>query len=168
MIDALPSELRKDSPAATRHLHGRLIIGAVAALLVVAGAFAWRIAAGAPPAPVRPVATVAPPAKNPVLDELVETTKALQESQQQAIDQLQVLQQLVASQKAEARKSADEVAALSGKLDALRQSFASVSSASPEAADVPQTRKVKPATRRSGGKAHRTTSPKARNAATRH
>ena len=166
MIDALPSEPRKDSAAVTRHLDARLIAGAVLALLIVAGALAWRITSP-PPAPVRPVANVAP-AKNPVLDELVETTKALQESQQQAIDQLQVLQQLVTAQKAEARKSSSEVAALSDKFDALRQSFASVSAAAPDEAEAPQPRKAKPATRHTRGKPHRVTSARARTAATRH
>jgi septal ring factor EnvC (AmiA/AmiB activator) len=167
MIDALPSEPRKDSAAATRHLHGRLIAGAVLALVIVGGAFVWRLTANSPPPVVRPVASAAP-ARNPVLDQLVETTKALEDSQQQAIDQLQVLQQLVASQKAEARKSSDEVAALSDKLESLRQSFASVPPPSPEEAEASQPRKPKATVARSPARAHRIVPGNARTATTRH
>jgi hypothetical protein len=164
MIDALPSELGNE--AAARQLHGRLIIGAVAALAIMAAAFVWRIANGPPPV-APPVANVAPPAKNPVLEELVEATKALGVSQQQAIDQLQVLQEQLASQQAETRKSSGEVAALGDKLETLRQSFASLP-AHPEEADAPQHAKSKPAVTHSRGRAHRVASGRARAAATRH
>jgi septal ring factor EnvC (AmiA/AmiB activator) len=153
MIDALPSEPSKDSDAATRHLHVRMILGAMAALLIVAAAFAWRITNGPPPV-ATPVANTAPPAKSPVLEELVEATKALEVSQQQAIDQLQVLQQQLAAQQAETRKSSGEVTALGDKLETLRQSFASIATPAEEA-DTPQ-QKAKPALARH--RAHRVTS----------
>ena len=56
------------------------------------------------------------------------TTQAihdLQASQRQAADQLKVLQQTVSSDQAEIRRLAEEVAALTRKLEALQQSFAS-------------------------------------------
>jgi hypothetical protein len=155
MIDALPSEPGKDSEAATRHLHVRLIFGAMAALVIVAVAFAWRITNGPPVA--APVAVAAPPAKSPVLEELVEATKALEVSQQQAIDQLQVLQQQLAAQQAEARKSSGEVAALGDKLDTLRQSFASVATPAEDAV-APQHEKAKPAIVHARRRAHRVAS----------
>jgi septal ring factor EnvC (AmiA/AmiB activator) len=160
MIDAFPSEPRKDSVAATRHAHRRLIVGAVAALMIVAGASVWRMASGPPP--IASSATKpAEPARNPVLDELVETTKALEVSQQQAIDQLQELQQLLAAQRTEAKKSSGEVAALSDKLEALRQAFASAPVPSLEQADEPEPRKS-----RSRGRTHRVGSGRARTAST--
>jgi septal ring factor EnvC (AmiA/AmiB activator) len=173
MIDALPSEPGNNSAAASRHLHGRLIVGAVAALLIVAGAFVWRLAASSPPAAApaqiaSAAANPAPPARNPVLDELVEATKALESSQQQAIDQLQELQQLIASQQTEARKSSAAVAALNAKLEALQQSFASLPTPAQEEVDTPRPRKSKPATARSRGKAHRVASGKTRTASRRH
>jgi hypothetical protein len=156
MIEALPSELGKDNEAAARHLHGRLIIGAAAALVIMAAAFVWRIANG--PQPVTtPVTNAASTAKNPVLEELVEATKALQISQQQAIDQLQVLQEQLALQQTETRKSSGEVVALSDKLETLRQSFASVSP-TPGEADAPQHATSKPATAHSRHRAHRSVS----------
>ena len=167
MIDAHPSEPRKDNVAANRHAHGRLMVGAVAALIIVAGASVWRLASG-PPTIASPIIKAAAPAANPVLDQLVEATRALEASQQQAIDQLQELQQLLSAQQAESRKSSGEVASLSDKLEALRQSFASAPAApSPEEADEPQPRKSKQVVRRSHGKMHRV-SGRARTAATSH
>jgi uncharacterized coiled-coil protein SlyX len=172
MIDALPSEPRKDNVAATRHAHGRLIIGAMAALMIVAGASVWRLASGPPTIAsptIKAAASATNPVTNPVLDELVEATKALEVSQQQAIDQLQELQQLFTAQQAETKKASGEVAALSDKLDALRQSFASATPApSPEQADEPQPRKAKPAVGHSRARTHRVVSARAHTAATRH
>jgi peptidoglycan hydrolase CwlO-like protein len=165
MIDALPSEPNRDSAAASRHLHRRLIVGAVAALLIVVGAFVWRMTASSPPTQMASVApSPAPAVRNPVLDELVEATKALESSQQQAIDQLQELQQLITSQQAETRKSSAAVAALNAKLEVLQQSFASLPAPAQEEADTPRPRKSKPATVRSRGKAHRVASGNTRTA----
>jgi hypothetical protein len=146
MIDSLPSDPSNNRAAATRHLDGRLMAGAAAALLIVAGAFVWRLASPAVEIP-KPVAVVAPPVRNPVLDELVENTKALQISQQEAIDQLQVLQQLLADQQTANKKASSDVAALSDKLESLRQSFASVPSAPAAEAEAPHPAKAKPAKR---------------------
>jgi hypothetical protein len=173
MIDALPSDPRNNHTTATRQLHARLLVGAVAALLIVAGAFVWRMTVSSPPniAPAQiagPATNPAPPAKNPVLDELVEATKALESSQQQAIDQLQELQQLITSQQAEARKSSAAVAALNAKLEALQQSFASLPTPAQEEVDTPRPRKSKPAAAHSRGKAHRVASGKTRTASRRH
>jgi hypothetical protein len=168
MIESLPSEPSKNRAAAIRHLDGRLMAGAAAALLIVTGAFVWRLASPAVETP-KPVAAVAP-VKNPVLDELVENTKALQISQQEAIDQLQVLQQLMADQRAANKKSSSDVAALSDKLESLRQSFASVPPAPATEAEVPRVvAKAKPATVRWHARTHRVAvTIKPRVAAARH
>lgn len=172
MIDALPSEPGKDRVAARRQLHGRLMIGAVAALVVVAGACFWRTFASPPAAVLGPKLVSAQPAKNPVLDQvvknpaldqLVESVKALEFSQQEAIDQLQVLQQLLASQRAETKRTTEQVAALSEKFESLRQSFASVPPA-PAEADAPPRQKATPAKHQ----AHRIVPHKSRTAAKRH
>src|SRR5258706_8318350 len=49
----------------------------------------------------------------------------LQTSQQQAVDQLNALQQTVSSGQAETRRLSEEVTGLARKLEALQQSFAS-------------------------------------------
>jgi|SRR6476620_9443307 uncharacterized protein HemX len=65
----------------------------------------------------------APPAAAP--DPTTQAIHDLQASQRQAADQLKVLQQTVSSDQAEIRRLAEEVAALTRKLEALQQSFAS-------------------------------------------
>lgn len=102
----------------------RGIVVAVAALLIVGGALVWRLGTNA--AAPSPPAKVAAAARNPALDELVGTTKALDASQQQVVDQLQIVQDMLAAQKAETKRTADRVTALSDKLEGLRESFASV------------------------------------------
>jgi uncharacterized protein HemX len=67
----------------------------------------------------------------PRLDVASETTQAVEDQtpppppQQPSADQFQALQQDLADQQAETRRLSDKVAALSGKVDALQQSFAS-------------------------------------------
>jgi hypothetical protein len=56
-------------------------------------------------------------AQEQVAKELLETTKGLQVTQQQAIDQLQVVQDQLATQKAETKKLSEQIAALIEKLN---------------------------------------------------
>ena len=53
----------------------------------------------------------------------------LQASLQQAVSQLRALQQTVSSDRAEIKRLSDDVTALTGKLEALQQSFASAQQA---------------------------------------
>ena len=64
------------------------------------------------------------PALEQVSNELLETTKGLQMTQQQAVDQLQVVQDQLAAQKAETKRLSEQIAAVTAKLEALQQSFA--------------------------------------------
>jgi septal ring factor EnvC (AmiA/AmiB activator) len=64
------------------------------------------------------------PARDQVSNELLETTKGLQVTQQQAVDQLQVVQDQLVAQKAETKKLSEQIATLTEKLDALQQSIA--------------------------------------------
>ena len=61
----------------------------------------------------------------------------LQASQQQVVDQLKALQETVSSDRADVKRLSDEVAALSAKLEALRQSFASAPQQTPAAPAPP-------------------------------
>ena len=77
-------------------------------------------------------------------DQLAERTRGLEASQQEAIDQLQVVQdelqtvkRLLASEEADKKRLADQVAVLTEAVDGLRQSFAS---APPDASPPPETR----------------------------
>ena len=51
-----------------------------------------------------------------VSKELLETTKGLQVTQQQAVDQLQIVQDQLVAQKAETKKLSEQIAALNEKL----------------------------------------------------
>jgi hypothetical protein len=59
-------------------------------------------------------------AREQVSNELLETTKGLQATQQQAVDQLQVVQDQLVVQKAETKKLSEQIAALTEKLNALQ------------------------------------------------
>ena len=58
------------------------------------------------------------------LKELIETAKALQVTQQQAVDQLQVVQDQLLAQKVETKKLSEQIATLTEKLEAVQQSVA--------------------------------------------
>lgn len=64
------------------------------------------------------------PAREQVSNELLETAKGLQATQQQAVDQLQVVQDQLAAQKAETKRLSEQIATVTEKLDALKQSVA--------------------------------------------
>jgi hypothetical protein len=64
-------------------------------------------------------------AREQVSNELLETTKGLQATQQQAVDQLQVVQDQLVAQKAETKKLSEQIAAVTEKLEALQQSVVS-------------------------------------------
>jgi uncharacterized coiled-coil protein SlyX len=66
----------------------------------------------------------AAPAREQVSNELLETTKGLEITQQQAVDQLQVVQDQLAAQQAVTKKLSEQIATLTEKLDALQQSVA--------------------------------------------
>jgi uncharacterized protein HemX len=80
-------------------------------------------------------------------EQLVEKTKALEVSQQESIDQLQVLQdqlqtvkRVLAAQQNDTKRLSEQVADLTGAIDSLRQSFAVARS--PEASGPSSTRKT--------------------------
>jgi septal ring factor EnvC (AmiA/AmiB activator) len=56
--------------------------------------------------------------------DLIELTKGLQATQQQAVDQLQIVQDQLVAQKAETKRLSEQIATLTEKLDALQQSIA--------------------------------------------
>lgn len=146
MTDPWPSEPNSRGVAAARPLRGQILLVGSATILVIGGIFLWRIGFHTAPAPAPPpvrTAAVAEPAKNPQLEELVKATRALNTTQQQAIDQLQVLQDTVASQAAALKTSSEQVTELNDKLEALRQSFASTQPAAVDQEAKPATRDVK-------------------------
>src|SRR6266404_3550593 len=113
-----------------------IAIGAVALVLVVLGIGSialWRAYTGNSPEQDRVVVARQLQARTAQASEqLVEKTKGLEATQQESIDQLQVVQdqlqtvrRLLAAQQADAKRLSEQVAGLTEAIDGLRQSFAS-------------------------------------------
>jgi hypothetical protein len=107
---------------------------ALVVLLIGAGSIAlWRLTTGNSPEADRiPSARQVQVRAAQASEQLVEKTKALDLSQQEAIDQLQALQdqmlavkRLVAAQQTDTKRLSDQVSELTTAVEGLRQSFAS-------------------------------------------
>ncbi len=130
-----------------------IAIGAVALILVVFGIGSialWRAYTGNAPESDRVVATRQLQARTAQASEqLVEKTKGLEATQQESIDQLQVVQdqlqtvrRLLASQQADTRKLSEQMGSLTEAIEGLRQSFASAQANEPAAEPDPQALKT--------------------------
>ena len=94
-------------------------------MIGLGGALFWGF--GSSTVTALPATSVVPaPAREQVADEILETAKGLGKTQQQAVDQLQVVQDQLAAQKAETQKLSEQIAAVTEKLDVLQQSIASI------------------------------------------
>jgi uncharacterized coiled-coil protein SlyX len=125
VIDASFSRQRAKEDRADARGRRRLIIPLVSTLVLIGGVTAWALGGSKVDAPPPNVAE-APATRDHASDELLETAKGLQVTQQQAVDQLQVVQDQLAAQKAETKKLSEQMAAVTEKLDALQQSVASM------------------------------------------
>jgi uncharacterized protein HemX len=121
----------------------------LAVLVGVASIALWRTYTGTAPELDRVVAARALQARTvQASEQLVEKTKGLEATQQESIDQLQVVQdqlqtvrRLLATQQADTKRLSEQVSALTEAVDGLRQSFASAQPSETSAA---------PARKRSG------------------
>lgn len=122
-----------------------IMITAVALVLVIMGIgsiFAWRAYSGSTPEPERLTAARLQQARvAQASEQIIEKTKGIEATQQQSIDQLQVvqdqlqtMQRLLTAQQNETRKLTEQVGSLTSTLDNLRQSFASTSAGDDKAA----------------------------------
>jgi uncharacterized protein HemX len=140
MIEITP---RDPGTNAMARIGSQPIALAAAALIVIllgVGSIAlWRAYTGTSPEQDRIVAARQLQARTAQVSEmLVEKTKGLDVTQQESIDQLQVVQdqlqtvkRLLATQQADTRRLSEQVATLTEAVDGLRQSFASVQPAEP-------------------------------------
>jgi len=129
MIDASFSrQKQQEDRAVVRGRRLRVLAVALAVMLIGLGcAMVWGFGARSVAAlPSSADAAGSAPAREQVSNELLETAKGLQVTQQQAVDQLQVVQDQLAAQKAETKKLSEQIAAVTEKLDALQQSVASI------------------------------------------
>jgi hypothetical protein len=117
MVDAAYSRQgRQEDDASVRAALRRLIIPLVAAFALIGGGLTMVWAFGGSKVVDVPTTSAS---SGRASDELLETTKGLEVTQQQAVDQLQVVQDQLAVQQAETKKLSEEMAALHAKLDAL-------------------------------------------------
>jgi hypothetical protein len=159
-------ELAPRSASPTAHFGGQPIaIAAVALVIVVLGVSSialWRAYTGNAPETDRVAATRQLQVRAAQASEqLVEKTKGLEATQQESIDQLQVVQdqlltvrRLLAAQQADTRKLSEQVGTLTEAIDGLRQSFASAQASEPSAAAAPRKRSAtaKPRSNRSANR----------------
>ncbi|WP_298242143.1 hypothetical protein [uncultured Bradyrhizobium sp.] len=131
-----------------------IALTAAALLLLIAGVTSiaiWRAYTGASPEPDRVVASRQLQARTAQASEqLVEKTKGLEATQQESIDQLQVVQdqlqtmkRLMAAQQADTKRLSEQVASLNESIDGLRQSFASARSTDVETPTVTRRKPVR-------------------------
>jgi uncharacterized protein HemX len=122
-----------------------IVLAAALLLIVLAGVASialWRAYTGHAPELDRVVAARVLQARTAQASEqLVEKTKGLEATQQESIDQLQVVQdqlstvrRLLASQQSDTKRLSEQVSTLTEAIDGLRQSFASAPSSEPAAA----------------------------------
>ena len=124
------------------------LAGAVLVLIVlgVGGIALWRAYTGTSPEQDRIVAARQLQVRAAQASEqLVEKTKGLEATQQESIDQLQVVQdqlqtvrRLLAAQQADTKRLSEQVSGLTEAIDGLRQSFASTQAS--EASAPPSSR----------------------------
>jgi len=140
MIELAPRDVRTNAIA---RISGQPIaVGVAALVLLVMGIGSitlWRAYTGNAPELDRIVASRQLQARaTQASEQLVEKTKGLEATQQESIDQLQVVQdqlqtvrRLLAAQQADTRKLSEQMATLTESIDGLRQSFASARSDDP-------------------------------------
>jgi len=155
MIELAP---RSASPIA-RFGGQPIAIAAAAFVIVVLGVTIalWRAYTGSAPETDRAVAARQLQARAAQASEqLVEKTKGLEATQQESIDQLQMVQdqlltvrRLLAAQQADTKKLSEQVGTLTEAVDGLRQSFASAQASEPAASPSPRKRTVKASSRAS-------------------
>jgi chromosome segregation ATPase len=134
MIEVRPDEAM--TSAGTRLGAQPIALAAATLAIIVAGAGSmalWLATTGEYPETAR--ATAARQLQTRIAqgyEQLVEKTGALETTQQEAIDQLQAVQdqlqsvrRFLAAQQADAKRLSEQVEGLTGAIDSLRQSFAS-------------------------------------------
>jgi uncharacterized coiled-coil protein SlyX len=112
--------------------HPRVIIPGVAAVVLIGIGLSLAWGFGGTKAAAPPLSAV--PAREQASTEILETTKSLEITQQQAVDQLQIVQDQLAAQQLETKQLSAKIAALTDKLDALQSSVANISAPSPASA----------------------------------
>ncbi len=166
LIPMIEITSRPASSGGIAHIGSQPIALAAGALILivlgVGGIAVWRSYTGNAPEQDRIVASRQLQARTAQASEqLVEKTKGLEVTQQESIDQLQVVQdqlqsvrRLLAAQQADTKRLSEQVSALTEAVEGLRHSFASAQG--PEVSAAPSTRNKSVRTRSQAARsAHR-------------
>ena len=147
MIEATSDDAKINGIARIGSQPIALAAAALVIIVIGAGSIAlWRAYSGTSPEQDRIAAVRLIQARTTLASEqLAERTKALETSQEESVDQLQVVQdqlqaakRQLAAQQAENKRLSEQVGDLSGAIDSLKQSFASAQA--PEASSPRSTR----------------------------
>jgi hypothetical protein len=148
MIDGVTPDRTKANGMALIGAQPIALAGVALVLIVVGvgGIALWRAYTGTSPEQDRIVAARQLQVRaTQASEQLVEKTKGLEATQQESIDQLQVVQDqlqtvkgLLAAQKADTKRLSEQVSGLTEAIDGLRQSFASTQAS--EASAPPSSR----------------------------
>lgn len=147
MIEVTSQDARTRGIASIGSQPIALAAGALVMIMLGVGSVAlWRAYTGTSPEQDRIVAARQLQVRAAQASEqLVEKTKGLEATQQESIDQLQIVQdqlqtvkRLLSAQQADAKRLSEQVSGLTEAIDGLRQSFASAQA--PEASGAPSTR----------------------------
>ena len=124
--EALSSQSRQQADQVTAQaVRRRLLITLAAAVVLIGGGWLTLWASGGVSTiAAAPHPTAVSAASRRPSDELLETTKGLQVTQQQAVDQLQVVQDQLVVQREEMKKLSEQIAALTERFEVLQQSIA--------------------------------------------
>ncbi len=158
-------DLARDTPSTSLLRLGAqpIALTAAAVLLLIVGVTSiaiWRAYTGATPETDRMVASRQLQARTAQASEqLIEKTKGLEATQQESIDQLQIVQdqlqtmkRFMAAQQADTRRLSEQVTTLNESIENLRQSFASSRASE---AETPSVTRRKPARQRVHASARR-------------
>jgi uncharacterized protein HemX len=147
MIEVTSQDAKRQGMARLGSQPIALAAGALMVIVLGIGGIAlWRAYTGTSPEQDRIVAARQLQVRTAQASEqLVEKTKGLEATQQESIDQLQVVQdqlqtvrRLLAAQQADTKRLSEQVSGLTEAIDGLRQSFASTQAS--EASGAPSTR----------------------------
>jgi uncharacterized coiled-coil protein SlyX len=127
MIDAAFSNQRHREDLAERaRRRRRLLIPMVAAFMFIGVGLPLVWGFGGTDALAPSLNAVPSQAREQLSNEILERAKGLEVTQQQAVDQLQIVQDQLAAQKAETKKLSEQMSAVTEKLDALQGSVANI------------------------------------------
>src|SRR5258705_3089821 len=142
MIELAPRHYHPNTTTISRFSGQPVLIGAAAFVIIVFGIGCialWRTYTGTSPELDRLASARQLQARTvQASEQLVEKTKGLEATQQESIDQLQVVQdqllavrRLLSAQQTDTKKLSEQVSTLTESIDGLRQSFASARSSDP-------------------------------------